>query len=162
MNVAETIISDRLTGLMDFAPAGFAIALHINFTAPRYLFQTYPRDWVNHYSENGLVMQDPTVLWGFENEGKKPWRDMVHMDTAGVLAASAEYGLKFGVTCAHAEGNARSIGSFAHSEADFDDASAQMFFEEVVELHNQTADLQQLSSTASAKLRQAGIDVRAS
>lgn len=55
--------------LTENAPMGFAVAHHIRLTTPSFLFQNYSQDWISYYSENGLVMSDPTVLWGFENEG---------------------------------------------------------------------------------------------
>jgi len=43
------------------APAGYSIGLHIRFTAPLFMFQTYDPVWLDHYTENGYVLRDPMV-----------------------------------------------------------------------------------------------------
>lgn len=40
-----------LESVEDLAPAGFAIAFHIRLTSPDFLFQTYPKNWIDTYSE---------------------------------------------------------------------------------------------------------------
>ena len=53
--------------LQDFdqrSPAGFAVALHFDFTTPTFLFQTYPKRWMDYYSAGGLVMHDPVARMG--------------------------------------------------------------------------------------------------
>ena len=51
-------ILDRLAAL---GPGGHAMALHIDFTTPRYLLQSYSKGWAAHYAAQGLVMKDPAV-----------------------------------------------------------------------------------------------------
>ncbi len=74
---------ERLTAL---APSGYAIALHVRFTTPTFLFQTYPREWIEVYTQRGYVMSDPTVMWGFSNTGRVRWSDLADQDSAGMLA----------------------------------------------------------------------------
>ena len=96
---------------MEFAPTGYAAALHINFTTPDFLFQTYPADWLAIYSQKGFVMQDPTVLWGFENLGTVRWSDLTRNDHAGVMKEATKFGMKYGLTVAVEQGGSRSIAS---------------------------------------------------
>jgi LuxR family transcriptional regulator len=105
--------------LKTIATAGFAPAFHVRFTTPTFLFQTYPKDWLDYYSQNGLVMSDPTVMWGFENTGAVDWAALQANDSAGVLAKAAEYGLKHGATYATEIDGSHSIGTFARTQTVF-------------------------------------------
>lgn len=108
--VTQSQISEMLGNLQDKSPAGYALAFHVKFTAPTYLFQTYRTDWLEYYSQNGLLMQDPTVMWGFQNVGTQRWSALAQDDTSGVLEKAAEYGMKFGATVAVDIEGKRSLG----------------------------------------------------
>ena len=111
---------DRQIGaLLELAPAGFAIALHVRFTRPAILVQAYPQAWTEIYSARGYVMQDPTVAWGFENTGSIRWTDLADRDEGGVLAAAATHGMRFGLTHVIDEGESRTLASFARSDREF-------------------------------------------
>ena len=92
------------------------MAFHIKFTTPTFLLQSYPADWIAYYSQNGLVMQDPTVHWGFENTGMIDWSDLQSKDPANVISKAAEYGMAHGLTYAITEGDSLSVTSFARSD----------------------------------------------
>jgi LuxR family transcriptional regulator len=110
---------EELAKLDDICSAGFAVALHVRFTTPTFLFQRYRKAWMDHYSSNGLVMQDPTVKWGFENDGMIDWSDLGDSDPSGVLVAAKEHGLKFGFTLSTSDGGTKSFGSFSHGDRAF-------------------------------------------
>lgn len=152
-------IKALLVNLKKEAPAGYAVALHIKFTTPTFLFQTYTKDWLDYYSQNGLVMSDPTVLWGFENIGQAKWWDLAAQDHAGVMKKAAEYGLKYGLTCACETGSSRSIGSFAHSDHDFTEKQAAILSAKLDQLHAATADLKTLAPETAEALRMLTINV---
>jgi LuxR family transcriptional regulator, quorum-sensing system regulator SdiA len=116
------------------SPAGFAIALHIQFTRPALLFQTYPRRWTEYYSTAGLVLHDPTVRWGLQNVGSIRWSSLHGIDTHGVLDAARSYGIISGVTIAQVSAATRSIASFARADREFED-------EEIAELEALVASL---------------------
>ena len=61
MTEKDKLVQILLAELKEIAPAGFAIALHVGFNSPKFLFQTYPSKWLKEYSENGLVMNDPNT-----------------------------------------------------------------------------------------------------
>ena len=62
------------------SPAGFAVAMHIRFTRPTYLFQTYAKRWMDHYSAKGMVVHDPLVHWGLQNVGRIRWSELEAID----------------------------------------------------------------------------------
>jgi LuxR family transcriptional regulator len=139
--------------MQDQSPAGYAIALHVRFTTPTYLFQTYPESWSDHYSKNGLVMQDPTVAWAFEHTGTIRWRDLASSDAAGVLTAAAGHGLAYGFTLSQDRDNSRSLSSFSRSDRDFTDAEIAAIVDLADELHDLTANGASLSAETRDNLR---------
>ena len=139
------------------SPAGYALALHIHFTTPTFLLQTYPKAWTDYYSQNGLVMSDPTVAWGFENTGTVLWSDLADASNP-VLKASADHGLVYGVTCAVETGKSRSLCSFSRSDREFTDGESADLADHVAELHRLTDGLGAFSPIAAEKLR--GMSVR--
>lgn len=122
------------------SPAGCAIGLHIRFTTPRYMFQSYPRRWSEQYSGSGLLIRDPTVRWGMNNVGWVRWQDLAAIDSDGILERARDFGLSNGVTIALLIDASRSIASFARSDRDFEApeiADLQAIFQA---LHLATAD----------------------
>jgi LuxR family transcriptional regulator, quorum-sensing system regulator SdiA len=122
------------------SPAGCAIALHIRFTRPAYLFQTYPQRWRDHYTARGLVMHDPTVRWGLQNSGHVRWADLEAIDAAGVLDEARGFGLMNGVTLAAVTPGSRSIASFARADRDFEDAEIREIEDLLRALHEATLE----------------------
>lgn len=121
------------------SPAGFAIALHIRFTAPTYLFQTYPKRWLDYYSEHGLVLHDPTVRWALASSGHVLWSELEEIDTYGVLERARDFGLMNGVAISVVDATSRSIASFARADRDFDPGEVAVLREDLWTLHRQTA-----------------------
>ena len=154
---SQISISDSLARLKDIAPAGYAMALHVRFTTPTYLFQTYPKEWIDFYSQNGLVMRDPTVAWGFENTGMIRWADLVAIDEAGVIKMAAERGIRHGFTYATDKNTSRSMTSFAQGERDFTDAEIAEISGLVDRLHDMTASGVSLTPGTRELLRQMSI-----
>ncbi|SMY09066.1 autoinducer binding domain-containing protein [Flavimaricola marinus] len=140
----KTEIQTRLESLKELAPAGFAMALHVRFTTPAYLFQTYPKAWIDYYNKNGLVMRDPTVRWGFQNVGLAHWRDLMAEDADGVIEAAAKHGMKHGITYVLERGESRSLSSFTRSDREFTPAEIAEVSAHVDALHDQTASLESL------------------
>jgi LuxR family transcriptional regulator len=135
------LVEDRLRGLRRISPAGFAIALHAEFAAPRYLFQAYDKDWMDRYSREGMILRDPTVPWAFAHDGTIRWEDLMPLDTGGVLAAAAIQGLRHGVTVGVISGREHSLASFCRADRRFTDAECD-------EAHAQVAALHDLTRTA--------------
>lgn len=134
------------------SPAGFAVALHVQFATPAYLFQTYPQRWKDWYSSNGLVMHDPTVRWGLANVGSIKWADLETIDTRGVLEMAKDHGIMNGVTVAVASNRSRSIGSFARADREFEDEEISSLVEMVGRLHEETVGPRHLSDADKKSL----------
>ena len=128
------------------SPAGFAIALHIRFTTPTYLFQTYPSRWLEHYSAAGMVVHDPTVHWGLQNLGHIRWAELEAIDSGGVLEEAKDFGLMNGVAVAVVVSGSRSIGSFARADRDYDGAEMRELEALLTELHVATIGTSELSA----------------
>ena len=91
------MIFDYVARLDRIDTKGYALAIDIEFTSPRLLFQSYPLKWQTEYSELGLQLQDPAVGWGFQNEGEIDWEDLKAFDEHGVFKKAAAHGLNFGI-----------------------------------------------------------------
>lgn len=137
---ARQEIAVLLHELDRLSPAGFAIALHLRFTRPAFLFQTYPRRWTRHYDAAGLVMHDPTVRWGMQNVGAVRWCELEAIDPHGVLEAARDYGIMNGVAVACVAAGSRSIASFARADRDFDDEEIAEIAGLLSRLHAATAE----------------------
>ncbi len=142
-----------LAQLRTLAPDGFAIGLHITFSTPSFMFQTYPADWMTHYTQNGLVLQDPTVLWGFANQGRVDWADLEDTSPDKVMQQAAGFGLAHGLTIAFEQNDSLSIASFAHRERPFPPHEADALEDGVRQLHKITAPDQNLSAETTDALR---------
>lgn len=149
-----TSILERFNGL---APDGYALGLNIAYTTPRFMFQTYPKAWLDHYSRNGLLMTDPMVAWGFEHAGTARWSSLD--DPAGVMQQAAEFGLTHGVVISEVSKDDRSICGFAKGPAEFSDAEIAELAENVRALHHLTADLLRLDPTTVDQLKKMSIMV---
>ncbi|MEM1374964.1 MAG: autoinducer binding domain-containing protein [Pseudomonadota bacterium] len=139
-------MAHELAILGDTSPGGYAVGLHVRFASPSYLFQTYPSAWNEFYSSQGLVMRDPTVTWGFSNEGAVRWSALQGDDPAGVLTQAADHGLTFGVAGAVHSGGSRTIAGFARSDREFSDQEMSDLMAAVTKMHKITEDTDSLSA----------------
>ncbi len=141
----EAEIGTILEALDSLCPEGYAIALHIKFTTPTYLFQTYKTEWIEYYSQMGWVLQDPTVHWGFQNTGTIHWHELEENDTQGIFKKSAEYGLKYGFVLSIETEGSRSVSSFARGDRNFTDDEISEISGLLEILHDKTSKPEQLS-----------------
>ncbi len=141
----EAEIGTILETLDSLCPEGYAIALHIKFTTPTYLFQTYKTEWIEYYSQRGWVLQDPTIHWGFQNTGTIHWHELEESDTQGIFKKSAEYGLKYGFVLAIETEGSRSVSSFARGDRNFTDDEISEISGLLEILHDKTRNPEQLS-----------------
>jgi len=127
------------------SPAGFALGLHIRFTTPTYMFQTYPKRWLEHYSAAGMVVRDPVVQWGMQNVGRTRWSDLEMIDDGGVLEQAKDFGLMNGAAIATVVSGSRSIGGFARADREYEESEIEELEEILVRLHLATLGPGQLS-----------------
>jgi LuxR family transcriptional regulator len=152
-------LSRHLERLMDLAPAGFAVALHIRFTTPTYMFQTYPPAWIEEYTRSGFLMTDPSLTWNFSNQGAIAWSELESLDQAGVLARAAAHGLRHGQAVSHLHGGTRSVAGFARGDRPFVPDEVEELKERMSALHEETASGTPLPRDVEVEIRRLGIDV---
>jgi len=152
---------NRLTGVtpilseMDtLSPSGYAIALHIEFNAPRILHQTYNKAWTDIYAAKGYVLDDPTVHWGFTNRGAERWSVIAKDDPKNIFGQAAEFGLVYGLTHSLEKLGSHSMASFARADREFSDAEIARIGHLLEDLHDASAKVTQLSHAELNALRQ--------
>lgn len=138
-------VAALLADIDEITPGGFAIGLHISYNGPKFLFQTFPIDWITHYTENGLHLQDPAVAWSFAETGYVRWRDLAANDPAGVISKAAEFGLPYGATLSIEENGSRSVLGCGRTDREYLDAELDDITAKLVELHNLTLTVQKIS-----------------
>lgn len=153
----ERILGQIVENLSTAGSAGFAIALHLNYTSPRYMLQSYPTAWSDRYARNGYLMMDPTVHWGLENEGWIRWADLTSYDAAGLFAEAAEHGLHYGVTSVILARGSRSIAGFSRADRDYTDDEAAVIHGQMSELHDLTLHAHSLPPVLHDLLRRLSI-----
>lgn len=156
MNAQRGIVA-AVDRLIVWAPAGFAMGFHIRLITPSFMFQTYPRSWNDIYVRKGLLMRDPTVLWGFDNTGVALWSDLADLDTENVMGQAAEHGICHGFTYATDAGDSRSITSFARSDRPFAEDEILGIRTEVDLIHDLTGGLSTLDGETRGALVQRGV-----
>jgi LuxR family transcriptional regulator len=139
------------------SPAGFAIGLHVRFTTPTYLFQSYAKRWRDHYSSTGMVLHDPVVRWGLQNVGRILWRDLAGIDTRGVLEEAKDYGMMNGVAISLVASGSRSLGGFARADRDYEEEEIDALESALVRLHQATIGLGRLSERDQRALTELSI-----
>lgn len=152
-----TVIAPHIEHLMEIAPAGFALGLHVRYTTPTYMFQTYPKAWLEEYSREGFLMQDPTVAWAFENAGHIDWAELSARDEGGVIVRAAAHGLRHGITVSVVRGGSRSIGGFARPDRPFTADEAGRIEAYMTQLHDITDSIQALPDEVRDELRRLSV-----
>ena len=126
------------TSLEDLAPAGYYIALRVGYAFPMEERNALPRNWVDHYTHQRLMMYDPVIRWVYANTGAARWSEIDDDDPRNVLGMAREHGLRFGVAICCYDGNAegqRSFGTFARADREFLDTEIETLSIELERLH---------------------------
>lgn len=149
----ESGIDLELHQLNLIAPLGYFVGLHIRFASPLMTFQTYDQAWVDHYTQNGLVLHDPMTIWGFGNTGAIRWSDPELPDPYGLFDVAAKFGLHYGVTISCAPVKSRTIASFARADREFEDDEIAKIASVVQRLHDMTDPPEDLTTAQLDALR---------
>lgn len=155
MPMLDLDLGSILGEFKDRAQSGYAMGLHINFTTPAYFFQSYPRQWLEYYSHAGMLVNDPTVSWCFENTGVCRWSDMD--DPAGILSQAAEYGLKYGISYATTAGGSHSMAGFTRPDREFSESEIDELVTRFDALHEATQDQKSLPPKIVEQLKKMSI-----
>lgn len=153
----QTEIQTSLAKLKTMAPAGYALGFHVRFTAPLFMFQTYDKVWLEHYSKSGFIMSDPVVHWGFTNRGVCDWENLRDDDPQGIMVSAAEHGLKHGISWSIGEGDSHSLGGLARSDRRFTADEIEEMMAIITNLHEITDNLQILSPETADALQEMSI-----
>lgn len=114
----------------NIATTGYYLALRVGFAFPVEEVNALPPDWVEHYTRERFMLQDPVIRWIYSNIGAVRWDDIDLDDPRGVLTEAQSFGLTYGVAVCCIDGSQdgrRSFGTFVRSDQPFTD-------EELVEL----------------------------
>lgn len=150
-------IAALLLDLDQRSPAGFAIALHIRFTTPTFVFQTYSKRWMEHYSSSGLVLHDPVVRWGLQNLGRTRWADLEAIDSEGVMEQAKDFGLMNGAAISIVIAGSRSIAGLARADRDFNEIEMEELERVLALLHRETTDPGELNERDRDALKELSI-----
>jgi len=146
-------LDQGLARLSDLSPKGYALGLHIRYAAAHLMFQTYDPRWTETYTENGYMLADPTVFWGFGNEGARRWSEVGLPDQHGILDQARSFGLNYGVVVSCGPISSRTIGGFAREDREFTDDEINVIQAVVRALHNASTPPDQLTPAQRMALR---------
>ncbi len=140
----------RLDGLSE---SGYFLALHIRFTSPVMMFQTFNQAWIDHYTENGYVLRDPMVAWSFSTTGTTKWSNRRIPDPFGIFKRAREFGLNYGATISHGPIKSRTVCSVARSDREFTESEISAAAELVATLHEMSDPRQRLTKAQTQALK---------
>ncbi len=121
------------------APSGFYVALRVGFSFPEAEENHLPEPWVEYYTAEGFVVDDPSLRWVYRNAGAVRTSDLDLPDPRHVRAHARVFGLGFGaVVSATAKGDAgrRSYGLFFRDDRDFTGAELEALLRILTGLHS--------------------------
>lgn len=134
----DRIIDDLLIELGGLAPAGYFLALHIRFAAPLMTFQTYSKDWIDHYSCNAYALRDPMVAWGISRSGATRWSEIDLPDPFNIMAEARTFGLSYGLCVSCGPMSSRTVAGVARGDREFADEEVSAITGLVLRLHHLT------------------------
>lgn len=137
MGRRETI-ETLLDELEPYAPAGYFIALHIRFVSPLMTFQTYGKEWTDHYTQNAYALRDPMVAWGIAHSGATRWSGIDLPDPFGIMDEAASFGLKYGVCVSCGPVTSRTVAGIARADREFTDEEMALISGVVLKMHHET------------------------
>lgn len=152
-------ICDTLDELGKLCPAGYVTALQLGFHVPDFMFQTFPRSWIETYTDESLAMRDPILLWGMTKQGVIKWSELPQSPESDVMERAAEHGLLFGIVEGIETGDNRSMCSAGRSDREFTEEESAEISTLFHKLHDLTAELDDLTDETCAFLRDKSIDV---
>jgi LuxR family transcriptional regulator, quorum-sensing system regulator SdiA len=141
---------DRLASLSN---SGYALAIHIRYTRPTLLYRSYGQSWIDHYTEKGFMLSDPTVRWGLRNTGMVNWSDLHESDPEGVFDAARTHGLFNGITYSTGREVSRTISGHTRSEAAFSAEERAELTALIDEIHRLTENFETLPKAEQRALR---------
>lgn len=146
-----------LSELDEASPSGYAIALHIEYSAPRILYQTYDQEWTGIYADKGYVLDDPTVHWAFGNLGMERLSVIAKNDPKNIFTQAADFGLVYGFTVSLERNATHTMASFARLDREFTNDEMKSIEGLLEQLHDESATVTTLSHADLNALHQISI-----
>ncbi len=150
---ARAEITAILSKLNPLAPKGYFIGLHIRFAAPIMQFQTYGKEWSDHYSTKAYALRDPMIAWGFSTNGAVRWSAIPVPDPFNILGDAAAFGMKYGAAISHGPISSRSIGGMTRSDREYTDSEIEQISKLIRQLHELTEPPESLTKAQIEALR---------
>lgn len=144
------LLSGHAERIGSIAISGYYVALRVGFSFPSEELNRLPEEWVDFYTREGFVVQDPVMRWVYANTGAIRWSEINLPDPAGVLKAAAANGLNYGAVVSATgtdTSGKRSYGSFLRHDREFTDAEIAELSALICRLHDESG--QQLALTAA-------------
>lgn len=146
-------ITSCLAKLRPLAPTGYFIGFHIRFAAPIMQFQTYCREWSDHYSARAYALRDPMIAWGFSTNGAVRWSALPVPDPFGILSDAARFGMKYGLAVSTGPISSRSIAGVTRGDREYTDSEIDQISHIIRELHDITEPPDSLTKAQIEALR---------
>ncbi|SEW03506.1 transcriptional regulator, LuxR family [Cognatiyoonia koreensis] len=146
-----------LEEIAEIAPGGYYIALRVGFAFPVEEVNNLPRDWVQHYTQNRLMLFDPVIRWVHANTGYIRWSEMESDDPRGVMKQAQTFGLRYGAAIAVFDGNKegqRSFGSFARQDREYTELEIKLL---QAYLQRRHAEMEPPSNLTEAEIQALGM-----
>ncbi len=151
--MSEAIGPDQLKAL---APSGHYIALRVGFAFPMQEVNALPADWVEHYTVQRFMLDDPVIRWIYSNTGAIRWSQITIADPRQVFRQAWSFGLRYGAAVCCFDGNSeglRSFGSFARPDREFELDEMDRLTAYVTRLHYEMAPPSTLTQAELEALR---------
>ena len=139
--------------LARLAPGGFFFALHIRFALPLLHYQTYPKGWTDHYTEEAYALRDPIIAWGFSRIGTSRWSEIDIPDPFNILGQAKAFGMVYGFAVSVGPMSSRTIASACRDDREFSDAEINDFSTMIGQLHAITEPPKSLTKAQVEALR---------
>ena len=115
-----------------------------------------PQDWVEHYTVQRFMLDDPVIRWIYSNSGAARWSEIDLPDPRQVFRQARAFGMRFGVAICCFDGNSeglRSFGSFARGDREFEAGEIDQLSAYVTRLHYEMAPPSTLTQAELEALR---------
>lgn len=146
-------IDQQTARMATLAPSGFFYALHIRFALPLLHHQTYPKGWIDTYTEQAYALRDPIIAWGFSETGTTRWSEIELLDPLNILGQAQAYGMTYGLAVSIGPMQSRTIASAARSDREFTSPEMTAFAALVNDLHQNTEPPTKLTTAQAEALR---------
>lgn len=121
-DVHLTGVDEQLKRIWEIAPAGFVMALDINWGGPTYAHFEFPDEWRDRYYNNNYFILDPVFYYTMTRRGRKRWSELRLPDPARIFEKAKEYNLNFGAVFSLRHDRTRSFITTARQDREFTDA----------------------------------------